>query len=277
MLSQLETGPPVAQGKTFSSHATHTSQATGTGRGLPTTSVQEVANEPLPDLPELEGAPLVADTAPPEPYQAPEPAPHPLECTTRSGRISRPPQHYSEGWGQRQQGLVAWEVLVDQDDSEDTPTAAQQYQIQENMVDPIAFATSSDPDVMYLHEALRAHDRRQFLEAMDVEIQGHVKCKNWIVVPRTDMPKGTRILDAVWSMQRKRRLDTREIYKWKARVNVHGGQQEHGVNYWETYAPAVMWPTIRIFLSSPSFLDGTAGNWILSWPFRMHLWKYHSS
>ncbi|KAL7563769.1 hypothetical protein ACA910_020453 [Epithemia clementina (nom. ined.)] len=241
VLSQLVTGPPVAQGKHFSSHAPHTLQATGNLRGLPKTSVQEVANEPLPDLPELEGAQLVADAAPPEP------APHPLEHTTRSGRVIRPPQRYSDGWEPRQQGLVAWEVLVDQDDSEDTPTAAQQYQIQENMVDPIAFATSSDPDVMYLHEALRAHDRRQFLEAMDVEIQGHVKGKHWIVVPRTDVPKGTRILDAVWSMRRKRRLDTREIYKWKARLNVHGGQQEHGVNYWETYAPVVMWPTIRIF------------------------------
>ena len=25
-----------------------------------------------------------------------------------------------------------------------------------------------------------------------------------------------------------------EIYKWKARLNVHGGKQEKGVHFWET-------------------------------------------
>ena len=39
----------------------------------------------------------------------------------------------------------------------------------------------------------------------------------------------------------------RKVHKWKARLNVHGGQQQHGINYWETYAPVVMWQTIRLF------------------------------
>ena len=38
------------------------------------------------------------------------------------------------------------------------------------------------------------------------------------------------------------------MYKWKANLNVHGGQQEHGVHYWDTYAPVVTWPTVRFFL-----------------------------
>ena len=29
--------------------------------------------------------------------------------------------------------------------------------------------------------------------------------------------------------------------------NIHGGQQEHGVNFWETYAPVVSWQTLRLF------------------------------
>jgi hypothetical protein len=49
-------------------------------------------------------------------------------------------------------------------------------------------------------------------------------------------------------MKRKRRIDTREIYKWKARLNVHGGKQEYGVHYWETYAPVVRWTSIRMCL-----------------------------
>ena len=51
----------------------------------------------------------------------------------------------------------------------------------------------------------------------------------------------------VWAMHRKRRIDTRQVYKWNARLNVHGGQQEHGVNFWETYAPVVSWQTLRLF------------------------------
>jgi hypothetical protein len=46
------------------------------------------------------------------------------------------------------------------------------------------------------------------------------------------------VLDAVWSMKRKRRLTTNEVYKHKARLNV----------YWETYAPVVTWASIRLLL-----------------------------
>jgi hypothetical protein len=38
------------------------------------------------------------------------------------------------------------------------------------------------------------------------------------------------------------------VYKHKARLTAHGGQQEYGVNYWETYAPVVSWTSIRFFL-----------------------------
>jgi Reverse transcriptase (RNA-dependent DNA polymerase) len=45
-------------------------------------------------------------------------------------------------------------------------------------------------------------------------------------------------------MRRKRRIDTCAIYKWKARLTIHGGKQEHGINYWETFSPVVRWSTI---------------------------------
>ena len=49
-------------------------------------------------------------------------------------------------------------------------------------------------------------------------------------------------------MRHKRRITTQEVYKWKAHLNVHGGQQEHGVHYWDTYAPVV---TDRIPSTTP--------------------------
>ena len=49
-------------------------------------------------------------------------------------------------------------------------------------------------------------------------------------------------------MRCKRRIKTQEVYKWKVRLNVHRGQQEHGVHYWDTYDPVVTWQTVRFFL-----------------------------
>ena len=80
---------------------------------------------------------------------------------------------------------------------------------------------------------------------MECEIKGHEEGKHWILVPKHQVPKGTKVLDAVWSMQCKRRIESQEIYKWKARLNVHRGQQINGINYWDT--PVVAWPVIHFF------------------------------
>jgi hypothetical protein len=69
------------------------------------------------------------------------------------------------------------------------------------------------------------------------------------LIPSEQVPKGTKILSSVWAMKRKRDLVTREVYKHKARLNVHGGQQQFGVNYNETYSPVVMWFSLRTLLT----------------------------
>ena len=115
-----------------------------------------------------------------------------------------------------------------------------------DLVHPIAFAASSDPDTLYLHEAMKQPDADQFIKAMAEEIQAHEDNHHWEVVTRDTIPQGTPILPAIWSMRRKRRIDTRAIYKWKARLTIHGGKQEHGINYWETFSPVVRWSTIRL-------------------------------
>ena len=82
---------------------------------------------------------------------------------------------------------------------------------------------------------------------MEHKIKGHEEGKHWVLVPKHQAPKGTKVLDAVWSMRRKRQIASQEIYKWKARLKVHGGQQIHGINYWDTYTPVVAWPVIHFF------------------------------
>ena len=65
---------------------------------------------------------------------------------------------YQQSLGQREQGIVAWEVLVNQDEQETIPTAQQQYELQMQMAEPIVYADSNNPDILYLHEAMRAPD-----------------------------------------------------------------------------------------------------------------------
>ena len=112
----------------------------------------------------------------------------------------------------------------------------------------MAFAAVGNPDILYWDQAMKAPDRDKFIEAVGTELEGHERMGNYVPIPLDQLPEGTKLIDMVWSMRRKRRINTQEVYKWKARLNVHGGQQVHGIHYWDTYAPVVTWQTVRFFL-----------------------------
>ncbi|KAI2507329.1 hypothetical protein MHU86_7049 [Fragilaria crotonensis] len=82
----------------------------------------------------------------------------------------------------------------------------------------LAFAASADPDTYY-HEAMRSriapNSSRQWRRRSRVT-----------PVPRSPVPPGTKILPAVWAMKRKCQIATREVFKWKARLNIDGSKQE---------------------------------------------------
>ena len=157
--------------------------------------------------------------------------------TRRSSRAPKPTQRLRESIEQQDIAFEAQFILNLQDELEiDT-------------IHPIAYAASNDPDTLHLQQALREPDAEEFRKAMTKEIEDHERRGHWVLVLRSDIPKGTRVLAAVWSMRRKRRIDTQEIYKYKGRLTIHGGMQVHGVNYWETYSPVVRWSTIRLILT----------------------------
>jgi hypothetical protein len=85
--------------------------------------------------------------------------------------------------------------------------------------DPIAYmAKSGDPDTMYLDDALKAPDRNEFIKAMQHEVAQHEERGHWIMILRSQVPIGTKILPAVWSMKRKQRVATCKVYKHKVRL-----------------------------------------------------------
>ena len=133
---------------------------------------------------------------------------HPEWHQTRSGQVVHNTECYSEELEQRGQGIIAWEVLISQDEMEDLPMAQRQYKIQKGMREPMVYAVSANPDIMYLHEAMKVPDHDQFKKAMDKELKDNIVHKHWEVVPRSKVPKGTRVLDMVWAMWYKRHIDT---------------------------------------------------------------------
>jgi len=118
----------------------------------------------------------------------------------------------------------------------------------EGMDSPLCFM-SPKSDTLYFDQAMQVEDKEKFKEAMLKEVATRFKCKHWELIAIQEVPASTKLLDSVWVMQRKRCISTGKIYKYKARLNAHGGQQVHGIHYWDTYAPVITWFAIRLMLT----------------------------
>ncbi len=108
--------------------------------------------------------------------------------------------------------------------------------LQERMRRPITFHAEMMGDIMYLQQALRQSDAKLFVEAVVKEINGHVENKNWDLVHQDTVPQDAQVVPSVWAMRRKHDLTTNEVNSHKARLNLHGGKQIYGMNYYKTYA-----------------------------------------
>eukprot|EP00957_Ditylum_brightwellii_P108757 8296494-Ditylum_brightwellii.AAC.1 len=86
----------------------------------------------------------------------------------------------------------------------------------QEMEDPIAYAAKNDLDTVYFHQAMKEPDREQFIMAVITEINGHCERKHRELVPMTQVPLGTNILDSVWAMKRKQDIKAQKVYKHKA-------------------------------------------------------------
>jgi hypothetical protein len=157
---------------------------------------------------------------------------------SRYGRVRKPTTRMKESLEQRDIAFQAYYEAMHEDD----------YLLQDEMQNPVAFLAHANKDTMYFHQAMKAPDRDEFIKAVVKEVNDHIENKHWELVPRESVPRGVDVLPSVWSMKRKRDIKTQRVYKHKARLNVHGGKQEFGENYFETYAPVVTWFSIRLLL-----------------------------
>ena len=150
--------------------------------------------------------------------------------TTRSGRAVRTPSRF----------LHANVAVANYDGTNEL--------INQNTHPLVAFAASSNPDILTLNEAMAAPDAKQFRRAMLKEVRAHEERNHWELIPRNQVPKDAIVVPSVWAMRRKRLIKTGEIYKWKARLNVGGHRQRKGIDYNLTYSPVIAWAVVRLYL-----------------------------
>ena len=68
---------------------------------------------------------------------------------------------------------------------------------------------------MYKHQVMQQPDRKEFIKAMQKEIQDQMQNGNFSIVKQSEIPNGQIILPAVWQMKRKRDILTRQIKNGK--------------------------------------------------------------
>jgi len=102
---------------------------------------------------------------------------------------------------------------------------------------------------MYLHQAMKEPDKDKFLATMVEEMDAQLKGGNFSLILSSKVPKGATILPAVWQMKHKCRIQTQEVYKWKAHLNIDGSHQVKGWDYWDTYTPVATWGSICLILA----------------------------
>ncbi len=137
-----------------------------------------------------------------------------------------------------------------------------------NEIHHMVFAAGKENNKCFTYqEMLKQEDAKDFISAMLKETKEHESRRHWDVVKKSSMPAGTKPIQAIWSFKRKRFPDG-SLNKHKARLCAHGGMQQWGVNYWETYAPVVNWICVRflLILSEVLQLETRAINFVLAFP-----------
>ena len=131
---------------------------------------------------------------------------HPIHKTTVEDEpISRRTR------GRLQQGqIVANEATDDGELRESAADLEHTYHlsVQDRMRNPIAFLAEMCGDVMYFARSIKQPDKKQFVDAIVKEVNGHVENQNWKLIKRSEVPVGEPIQQSVWAMRWKRNLTT---------------------------------------------------------------------
>ena len=106
-------------------------------------------------------------------------------------------------------------------------------------------------------EAMMSPDSNKWLEAMKCDIGSMYENKVWSLV---DLPDDWQAIENKWIFKKKTDADG-NVTIYNARLVAKGFRQVQGVDYDETFSPAVMLKLVRIMLAIATFYNYEIGKW----------------
>ena len=88
--------------------------------------------------------------------------------------------------------MLGIKISEGNDYDQDMYHGEEEYEVQRQMTDPIAFAASSDQDIMNLPKAMKQHDKKEFVQAMVDEVTTYTNRGHWKIIRTSDVPPGTK-------------------------------------------------------------------------------------
>ncbi|KAH9697805.1 Integrase catalytic domain-containing protein [Citrus sinensis] len=121
----------------------------------------------------------------------------------------------------------------------------------------VAYALNSVEDITIeepasYREAVKSSDPRNWIKAMEEEIDSLIKNKTWTLVTNLG---NKSLVSCKWIFKRKEGIPGAEASRFKARLVARGFTQEEGVDFTEVFSPVVKHSSIRMLLSMVALTD----------------------
>ncbi len=68
------------------------------------------------------------------------------------------------------------------------------------MRNPVTFHAEMMGDIMYLQQALKQPNGKEFVQGVIKEVNGHVDSNNWMLQKQSKIPEIVQIVPSVWSL-----------------------------------------------------------------------------
>ena len=93
------------------------------------------------------------------------------------------------------------------------------------------YKATSDPDSMYMHQAMKQIYTQKFRKAIKKEWGDHIKIDNLSVIKRTDVTEVSTVLSSVCQMKITRYIHSIIIKKYKTKLNIYGSRMRNSQHY----------------------------------------------
>ena len=115
--------------------------------------------------------------------------------------------------------------------------------------------TDSNSDPQSYQEALTGPDKTEWRISMDKEHSQLIENGTWILVPREQVPKGSRIIQCKWVYK------TKTDGTKKSRLVIKGFKQRYGIDFNETFAAVSRLDSVRLTVAAATMKKWQIQHW----------------